>query len=478
MTQATIQAGQITTENVQRRALGNKGKQIATGSQGKLVTCYNCRGQEYTKNARRRNGKRTHNGSKIRHCLWKLKRKALFWMQRLKLFLVDVECTTPYVEPLAITTTTAFKVSHEDAYDFDVDEAPHAAATFMANLIGTSTGEGTSNDTDFHSEVESNKSLKTESEKLKTDNKAREDSYQEELVWLRHANKDLHKTALGRSNPKYLKTAQLSRHALYHGDIVVNPLHTPHRVHDNEDTLVHAKVSRTKMLEKMKDPECPIISSPINYAKLNNLYDTFVPQKELTREQAYWLPANEVASNQSKPAQQFVHTRPAKKRFQELYKSKAGSNSSVSSGATILVKPKPVASGLYAMTPNNECLVFGNHDECVVKFMNAKKSKVINNANVKQVWKATGKVFASVGSRWKPTGRKFTLGDTCPLTRINKPEVVSIANFGSVRTSEPTNNVTVTPMFSEKTLTSYKRKDRNTKDNNHCSPTNIETMAA
>ncbi|GKD35565.1 hypothetical protein Tco_1251074 [Tanacetum coccineum] len=38
-------------------------------------------------------------------------------------------------------------------------------------------------------QVESNKSLKTESEKLKTDNKAREDSYQEELVWLRHANK-------------------------------------------------------------------------------------------------------------------------------------------------------------------------------------------------------------------------------------------------------------------------------------------------
>ncbi|GJX39271.1 retrovirus-related pol polyprotein from transposon TNT 1-94 [Tanacetum coccineum] len=61
------------------------------------------------------------------------------------------------------------------------------------------------------------------------------------------------------------------------------------------------------------------------------------------------------------------------------------------------------------------------------------------------VWKATSKVFASVGSRWKPTGRKFTLGDTCPLTRINKPEVVSIANSGSVRTSEPTNNVTVTP---------------------------------
>ncbi|GKB80647.1 hypothetical protein Tco_0947542, partial [Tanacetum coccineum] len=54
-----------------------------------------------------------------------------------KAFLADVECTTPYAEPLAITTTTAFEVSHEDAYVSDVDEAPHAAASFMANLMQT-----------------------------------------------------------------------------------------------------------------------------------------------------------------------------------------------------------------------------------------------------------------------------------------------------------------------------------------------------
>nr|GEW11989.1 hypothetical protein [Tanacetum cinerariifolium] len=92
-------------------------------------------------------------------------------------------------------------------------------------------------------------------------------------------------------------------------------------VYDNEDTLVHVEVSRSKMLEKMKDPECLIISSPINYAKLNNLYDTFMPQKELTREQAYWLPANEVSSNQSKPAQQFVRTRPAKSQVNSHLKT-------------------------------------------------------------------------------------------------------------------------------------------------------------
>ncbi|GJZ83839.1 hypothetical protein Tco_0649012 [Tanacetum coccineum] len=54
----------------------------------------------------------------------------------------------------------------------------------------------------------------------------------------------------------------------------------------------------------------------------------------------------------------------------------------------------------------------------------------------KQVWKATGKLFANVGYQWRPTGKKFTsgklncgyqwrptgkkfaLGELCPLTRL------------------------------------------------------------
>ncbi|GJT51396.1 hypothetical protein Tco_0977553 [Tanacetum coccineum] len=362
-------------------------------------------------------------------------------------FLADVECTTPYAEPLAITTTTAFEVSHEDAYDSDVDEAPHAAATFMANLMqtGPSTGQGTSNDTDFHSEVhtydnhffdnmnlqvsqeihggeqldsdvdsviddhdntipyhqyqlnnevesvptdvssvipgeisvitilddlrsqleghiktneeqsfandslkaeleryktqvqnleqskvkkdleqlvfernkrnadleeqlvslkqqllqhvESNKSLKTESEKLKADKNALEESYLEELVWLRNTNKVVMELLQSYGQPVQT-VPMLSR----------DHVHTPIRVYDSEETLVQAEVSRTKMLERMKDPLCKVSSKPINYAKLNSLYDTFVPQKQLSSEQVYWLPANEVASyncNQSKPITTF-----------------------------------------------------------------------------------------------------------------------------------------------------------------------------
>ncbi|GJU48983.1 hypothetical protein Tco_1218538 [Tanacetum coccineum] len=53
-------------------------------------------------------------------------------------FLADVECTAPYDQPQALTTTNMFQVNHEDAYDSDVDEGPNAAVAFMANLSSTS----------------------------------------------------------------------------------------------------------------------------------------------------------------------------------------------------------------------------------------------------------------------------------------------------------------------------------------------------
>ncbi|GKD43413.1 hypothetical protein Tco_1268058 [Tanacetum coccineum] len=412
MTQATIQAGRITIESVQRRAPGNKGKHAATGSQGKVVTCYNFRGK----------------GHVAREYKEKKRAKDLQWFKD-KALLIEAK------EKGDILDAEAEAFLPNDAYDSDVDEAPHAAAAFMANLMqtGPSTRQGTSNDTNFHSEVqtydnhffdnmnlqvsqeihggeqldsdvdsviddhdniipyhqyqlnnevesvpidvssvvpdgisvitilddlrsqltghiktneeqsfandslkaeleryktqvqnleqskvkkdleqlvfernkqnadleeqlvslkqqllqhaESNKSLKTKSKKLKADKNALEESYPEELVWLRNTNKDLHKSALGHRNLLYLKSAQLCRLTLYLGDVIVDPVHTPLRVYDSEETLVQAEVN------------------------------TFMPQKQLSSEQVYWLPANEVASyncNQSKPITTFVRTRPAK----------------------------------------------------------------------------------------------------------------------------------------------------------------------
>ncbi|GKB72716.1 hypothetical protein Tco_0934128 [Tanacetum coccineum] len=90
-----------------------------------------------------------------------------------------------------------------------------------------------------------------------------------------------------------LKQAKLSQPTLYDGHALLNPTHTSVKVHDSEDSLVHAEVSRNKMSERLGTIK------PINDAELNALYSHFIPQKELSREQVYWLPAEELATQKN-----------------------------------------------------------------------------------------------------------------------------------------------------------------------------------
>nr|GFA49375.1 hypothetical protein [Tanacetum cinerariifolium] len=57
----------------------------------------------------------------------------------------------------------------------------------------------------------------------------------------------------------------------------------------------------------------------------------------------------------------------------------------------------------------NGCLFFDNHDACVVEYINyvnaSRKSKYVKKPVKRKVWKSTGKVFKTVGYKWKPTGR-------------------------------------------------------------------------
>ncbi|GJR64989.1 hypothetical protein Tco_0011054 [Tanacetum coccineum] len=96
-------------------------------------------------------------------------------------------------------------------------------------------------------------------------------------------------------NPFYLQKAQQSKPKLYVGDIIVqtNPIVIP----DSEETLALAEESRSKMLLKHKDnmmleKEKQVDTTPIDYAALNQLYKDFstrfVPQTELSAEQAFW----------------------------------------------------------------------------------------------------------------------------------------------------------------------------------------------
>ncbi|GJV47800.1 retrovirus-related pol polyprotein from transposon TNT 1-94 [Tanacetum coccineum] len=86
---------------------------------------------------------------------------------------------------------------------------------------------------------------------------------------------------------------------LYDADTLLHLTHQPVSIWDSEEVLVQQVVSMKKMSEK------PGHVRPANgfYEKLNALM--FVPQQELSREQAYWLPANERASQTSNPNNTF-----------------------------------------------------------------------------------------------------------------------------------------------------------------------------
>nr|GEV98637.1 hypothetical protein [Tanacetum cinerariifolium] len=74
-------------------------------------------------------------------------------------------------------------------------------------------------------------------------------------------------------------------------------------------------------------------------------------------------------------------------------------------------------------TSCNGCLFSNNHDACVVAYINSVnasiKSKSVQTPVKRKIWQPTGKLFKTVGHKWKSTGRTFTLvGNVCPLTRI------------------------------------------------------------
>nr|GEZ23209.1 hypothetical protein [Tanacetum cinerariifolium] len=123
----------------------------------------------------------------------------------------------------------------------------------------------------FKSKVVSIKNLQQESKHVLSEKKTLEDKYLEEIVVLTNANKVATNVLKGYSNPRYGKQARIAQPALYDGHVLLIPNHPPTRVYDSEESLVHAKVCKIKIDER------PGHALPINYAKLNALYDQFVP---------------------------------------------------------------------------------------------------------------------------------------------------------------------------------------------------------
>ncbi|GJR28139.1 hypothetical protein Tco_1104371 [Tanacetum coccineum] len=99
---------------------------------------------------------------------------------------------------------------------------------------------------------------------------------------------NLRKSGLGYNGPYVLSQVYTKIPKLYNAYELCNKSEQLH-VFDSEETLEDAEKSQLKMNEFQKDEKVQALKiKPIDYGKLNKLYDDFVPQKELSAEQTYF----------------------------------------------------------------------------------------------------------------------------------------------------------------------------------------------
>ncbi|GJY02560.1 retrovirus-related pol polyprotein from transposon TNT 1-94 [Tanacetum coccineum] len=135
---------------------------------------------------------------------------------------------------------------------------------------------------------------------FKNESKEKENKYMDKKIDLEKKIKELDNIVY-----KVGQSAQMRiKPTLYDGS-VISKKHDVIFVVDEEETLMLKEESRSKMLAKQNDPiskEKKINISPINYSELNKLAEDFgkcfVPQKELSAEQAFWLPISNPISKQ------------------------------------------------------------------------------------------------------------------------------------------------------------------------------------
>ncbi|GJY16109.1 hypothetical protein Tco_0386531 [Tanacetum coccineum] len=169
----------------------------------------------------------------------------------------------------------------------------------------------------LRSTVDHNKSMKEEVTTLKKDFKQKEDKYIEEFLDIKKLKEKVEdrlfkqdqsvqtvhmlckpkpfydekkKVAIGYKNPLCLTRAKQVQSALYNGTKIVMTNHKPAVVHDSEETLEIAELTRKRMYEKMKSPQCiqnKVKFAPPDYSKENYLA-IFAPQRDLTPEQIFW----------------------------------------------------------------------------------------------------------------------------------------------------------------------------------------------
>nr|GEW39001.1 putative Gag-Pol polyprotein [Tanacetum cinerariifolium] len=165
-----------------------------------------------------------------------------------------------------------------DAFYSDVDEAPTPQTMFMENLLFVDPvydEVGPSFDSDIQFEVHDH-------------------NHFQDAVCEHHEEHAMHENVqlnhVVGSHADYTSDNNMFLYDQYVKDNAVPDNQVLAIVHNTEDTLDIAEITRRKINDKMKDPECvnhKVKIAPHDYPK-ENFLATFTPQKQLTPEQIFW----------------------------------------------------------------------------------------------------------------------------------------------------------------------------------------------
>nr|GEU48944.1 hypothetical protein [Tanacetum cinerariifolium] len=216
-------------------------------------------------------------------------------------FLVDPGIAETQSTQYVVTNNAAYQADDLDAYDSDCDELNSAKIALMGNL----SHYGFDNLAESETEIISDRNIISYSQYMnesqyKTVQNSSSPAQQDDLILsvieqLKTQVVNCTKINQDNKNVNEFLTARAQQiePKLYDGSVIQK--NDAIVIRDSEETLVLEDKSRSKMIQKQKDPmmfEKKVNTKPIDYATLNQLSKDFktrfVPQTELSTEQAFW----------------------------------------------------------------------------------------------------------------------------------------------------------------------------------------------
>nr|GEZ38210.1 retrovirus-related Pol polyprotein from transposon TNT 1-94 [Tanacetum cinerariifolium] len=289
--------------------VGNVNQGQAQPGQARTVKCYNCNGTGHiARNCTQPKRPQNFEYFKDKMLLMQAQENGVALDAEQLLFptgrpdnAFDDDVDEQPIQDLALNVDNVFQAEDCDAFDSDVDEAPTAQTMFMANLSSADpiTDEaGSSYDSDILSEYVKDIDVSVVHRNASyVPNDAFMMIYDDMYESIVPSGSNLSRNAVVKNS----LTAEL---ATYREQVeLLRPLYNDlnkAKVHNTEDTLEIAEITKKKMNAKMTDPECvthKVKIAPHDYSK-ENLLATFTPQKHLTLEQIYW--SNDLMTLKSK----------------------------------------------------------------------------------------------------------------------------------------------------------------------------------